>query len=706
MSTFEALLEGSVLKIAQNMYKKPTAIQKEVIPLVVAGHDVVAMSKTGSGKTAAFLFPAIMRLKEHSKITGCRCLIITPTRELAIQTGHYFTKYSQGTNLKVASLIGGEPLPPQFEALTKNPDVIIATPGRLLQIIAETQYSLERVEMLIIDEADLLFEQGLEPQTTPILSLCPEKKQILLFSATVPAVLAEFTRVNLSRAIVVRIDPSKLPKTLSLKFKFTNPYFKPALLLSTVVEYKSSLVFVATRHHAEYLACLLRDSKIKSAAIYGSMDQDERSSSLAGFARGSIRCLIVTDVAARGLDIEGLELVVNYDFPERPKVFLHRAGRAGRAERKGTVISFVTQDELPYFCGAKEALEDEGRPWNLKRVSQTDVQNQVTTVEDALKRNYELTVLKKGMEDGEKMYIKSRKSAKPQWLSAAKELHIEGGGPDNLEERLRDWRPTKGNIFEQNPQYQKQKEIMEQFRKTTEGHIHHDILKKETKTNEAKETKSEKEEIKSETPSEDKTISNETQNEEKPKERKKHVSHKPQKENKPVQSKFFIQYKPEEDNTSSIRSGNASSLLDSVMDMVPDDQQGFLKMKQQQQYYKKKVKTAHERAQRLIASKNATLVKAATAQLTGAQVKGQKYEEWASTSRVHIQPAGEEERVVKGKTRIPNAQKKVKSELKTARQIEREMLIKKKHKLNDAGRHQEARALNAKIFGYENKKKK
>ena len=249
---------------------------------------------------------------------------------------------------------------------------------------------------------------------------------------------------------------------------------------------------------------------------------------------------------------------------------------------------------------------------------------------------------------------------------------------------------------------------MEAFRKTTKDHLHHDILKHDTNSTPAQEQKEEAEKS-SEAPKEEKPDETsgekpETTPEQKP--RKKHVSHKLPKETKPVQSKFFLQYKPEEDNTSSIRSGNASSLLDSVMDMVPDDQQGFLKMKQQQQYYKKKVKTAHERAQRLIASKNATLVKAATAQLTGAQVKGQKYEEWASTSRVHIQPAGEEERVVKGKTRIPNAQKKVKSELKTARQIEREMLIKKKHKLNDAGKHQEARALNAKIFGYENKKKK
>lgn len=699
MSTFESLLEGPALKVATTMYRKPTPIQREVIPVVLAGHDVVGMSKTGSGKTASFLLPIIQKLNEHSTITGCRGLIITPSRELALQTGHYFDKYASQTNLKCAKIIGGEALPPQFEALVKNPDVIIATPGRLLQIIAETQYSLSRVEIIVIDEADLLFEQGMEPQMSAILKLLPEKHQSLLFSATVPAILAEFTRINLSRATVIRIDPSKLPKTLSVQFKYVNPYFKPALLLQTVAEYDRSLIFVATKHHAEFLAAFLKDANFKSAAIYGNMDQDERSSSLAAFARRSVRCLVVTDVAARGLDIQGLELVVNYDFPERPKVFLHRAGRSGRADLKGEVISFVTHEELPYFVGARESLQEE-EPWTLNRVMTDDIKNQVTIYEDALKRSHELTVLKVGMENGEKMYVKSRKNAKPQWLTLAKEIMIEGGA-GSIEEKIRAWRP-KETIFEQAPTRHKQVEIMHNLRDTTKNHLKKNLLQNaEQEQDEENENNEEKVEEVEEVEEKVEEPENEQQ---KTFKRKEHKSNKPKKETKPVQSKFFLGYRPADDDANSIRDGTPSSLLDSVMDMAPDDREGFMKMKQQRAMYKKSLRSStHERLQKAMASKNDTLIKAATSMLTGKATKGEKYSEWVSYSKAAIQQAGEEERKVTGSLRVSRSARKVKSELKDAATIQREKLIKQKHKLNDAGKHKEAKALNAKIFGYKNK---
>jgi ATP-dependent RNA helicase DDX54/DBP10 len=161
---------------AKRLYSAPTNIQKEVIPVILAKHDVVGMSKTGSGKTAAFLFPMIQLLGEHSKITGCRALILSPSRELSLQTAAFFRQYSSGTTLKSASLIGGEPLPPQFDALTQNPDVLIATPGRLLHVVTETSYSLSRVQYVVIDEADQMFGLGLEPQLTAILQLLPASR--------------------------------------------------------------------------------------------------------------------------------------------------------------------------------------------------------------------------------------------------------------------------------------------------------------------------------------------------------------------------------------------------------------------------------------------------------------------------------------------------------------------------------------------------
>ncbi|KAH0789724.1 ATP-dependent RNA helicase DDX54 [Histomonas meleagridis] len=693
-STFDELLSGPVLATAKKLYQAPTEIQKQVIPVVLARHDVVAMSKTGSGKTASFLLPLIQILNEHSKITGCRGLILSPTRELSLQTARFFKKYAENTTLKSASLIGGDPLPPQFDALTQNPDVIIATPGRLLQIVAETSYSLSRVEILVIDEADQMFDLGLEDQLVGILKLVPENRQSLLFSATIPQLLAEFTQVNLKKAIVVRMDISELPSTLSLQFKFVSPAFKPALLLSTIQQYSNSMVFVGTRHHAEFLSALAKELGIKAGCIYGTMDQDERSSSLAAFSKGSVNTLFVTDVAARGLDIEGLDLVLNYDFPAKPKIFLHRSGRAGRAGRKGHVISFVTQDELPYYVGAREYLK--GEDWTITRVSREEIEDEILHYDDALRRCHDLVVLKKGMDDGEKMYVKSRPNAKPLWLTLAKEVNIQAGA-NKSEELLLKWRP-KQTIFEQVAASQKQKNVMKELRAAHQGHVKNDAQNQKPPepqpsnddevTPEVKEEKEEKEKP------------------EEPKKKRKERKAAPKKPTiESTRSKFFIDPMKELNSAAeNIRDASVSSLQDKILDMSPDDRSGFLIKKKALKFGKSGKK---EKIIQQIASEKQAFIRNAVSQVTGTSPRGEKYQAWVQENHKHIQQVGQEEKIIKtSKRRRERGPKtKVKSELKTAEQIERDRLIKQKHKLHDQGRHKEAAALNAKIYKHKKGKR-
>ena len=691
-STFDELLTGPSLLTAKRMYKAPTEIQKEVIPIVLSGEDVVAMSKTGSGKTAAFLLPLIELLKEHSKTVGCRAVIVSPTRELALQTANFFRQYAANTSLKSASLIGGEPLPPQFDALTENPDVIICTPGRLLHIIAETSYSLSLVRHLVIDEADQLFDQGLGDQLSGILQLVPKKKQILLFSATIPQLLAEFTQVNLKNAIQIRLDISKLPDTLEFLFRVVNPAYKPALLLKVIQDFKNSLVFVGTRHHAEFLSALMANMGIKSACIYGTMDQDERSSSLAAFARGARKVMFVTDVAARGLDIEGLDLVVNYDFPPKPKIFLHRSGRAGRAGKNGTVISFVTQDELPYYIGARESLN--GQKWSLNRVSMEEIQNELIQCDDALKKNGDLIVLRKGMEDGEKMYIKSRPAAKPYWLTLAKEVEI-GGSKSNIEDSILKWRP-KATIFEQAPKSQKQLDIIKDLRIAHDGHMNSDssIIKSDpTKVPNDEMNEKEKEALK--------------QKEMRLKRKEKAIKNLENKQKeKKEENEFFLNPLKFMNDPGSVREYNISSLQDKVIDLCPEDRSGFLlqkNLRSSQKKTKKSEKIMHE-----LAINKREFIRHAVSQMVGVTPKGEKYQDWVAQSKKHIQEVGQEEKIVKGnkfKGKKGTKPSNVKSELKTPEQIERDKLIKLKHKLNDQGKHKEAAMLNKKIYKHSKKKR-
>ncbi|KAI9312215.1 P-loop containing nucleoside triphosphate hydrolase protein [Dichotomocladium elegans] len=367
-------------------FKVPTPIQRKCIPLVLQGLDVVGMARTGSGKTAAFLIPMLERLKSHSAKVGARALVLSPSRELAMQTQKVCKELGKHTDLRSCILVGGDSLDDQFSMIASNPDILIATPGRLLHLAVEMNLDLRSVEYVVFDEADRLFEMGFAVQLHEILSRLPQNRQTLLFSATLPKMLVDFAKAGLQEPTLIRLDAdTKISKDLEMAFFSVKESEKEAALiylLRNVIKLpkktshsdelhdddddekkkrkkkkkhitaceadRQTIVFVATKHHVEYLANILIDIGYKTSYVYGSLDQTARTIQINRFRKGITNLLVVTDVAARGIDIPILENVINYDFSNSSKVFIHRVGRAARAGRRGWAYSLVSPAELPY----------------------------------------------------------------------------------------------------------------------------------------------------------------------------------------------------------------------------------------------------------------------------------------------------------------------------------------------------------------------
>lgn len=335
-------------------YRVPSPIQRAAIPLVLAGRDVVGMARTGSGKTAAFVIPMLQMLKVHSIKVGIRAMVLSPTRELAIQTFKLVRELSALTDLRSCLIVGGDNLEDHFAAIAGNPDIVVATPGRLMHLVVEMGLKLTAVEHVVLDEADRLLEMGFAVQLNELLSRLPGKRQTLLFSATLPESLAEFAKTGLADPALVRLDTDfKISRDLETHFIGTMNEARDAclvLIMENCID-KSGLtmIFVPTRHHAEYVSLLLDKMGFNSACIYGDMDSSLRVSRANMFRSGKVKVLVVTDLAARGIDIPLLDNVVNYTFPSSSKLFIHRVGRAGRAGRKGIAYSIVSPAEQPYM---------------------------------------------------------------------------------------------------------------------------------------------------------------------------------------------------------------------------------------------------------------------------------------------------------------------------------------------------------------------
>ena len=346
-------------------YKNPTPIQKKIIPEIMSGFNIIAHSRTGSGKTAAFLLPMLSKLKQHSQIVGARCLILSPVRDLAFQTGMFCKKLGKFTDLRFALIAGGKGFDDQFEKLAQNPDIIIATPGRVLHHIEEGSLQLKRIEIIIIDEADKMMELSLGEQLRKIIQYCPQQKQIILLSATIQEQLATFLRSGIIKEykILSINEENKIPEKLKIHLIYTRKEDKLYTLVSLLktpsiidIEKQLTIIFVMTKYHCDYLQEILKYWNISSLIIYGSLEQDIRNSTLEDFKKGRKKILIVTDVAARGIDIPLLDNVINYDFPDNHKLFIHRVGRTARAGRSGRVFNLISSEELPYFFDIKYYL--------------------------------------------------------------------------------------------------------------------------------------------------------------------------------------------------------------------------------------------------------------------------------------------------------------------------------------------------------------
>ncbi|EGG13117.1 uncharacterized protein MELLADRAFT_32308 [Melampsora larici-populina 98AG31] len=500
-------------------FTTPTPIQRAVLPHILASpaRDVVGMARTGSGKTLAYLIPLIHKLGgRHNVLFGVRALVMVPTRELAVQvlkvgkdlakgfvqgggtqTGNEEEGGGKGEGLRWGLIVGGDSLEEQFAMFASNPDVIIATPGRLLHLAVEMNLDLKSVQYIVFDEADRLFEMGFETQLHETLSRLPHSRQTLLFSATLPKTLVEFAKAGLQNPKLVRLDSeSKISSDLQMGFLSIKPNEKDAGLLviladvigvpksdGTEIEVedyedhdtpynrrqqlqakrfdkKSSkgkfnpnpelaphqtIVFAATKHHVEYLTGLLVSAGYRVSHIYGALDQAARRNQLNAFRAGRTNILVVTDLAARGIDIPILENVINYDFPSSARAFVHRVGRTARAGRKGWAYSLVTQTELPYLMDLQLFLSrplltcplhpevsqnpDFSANLVLGTLPRERLDSEAEYVRETLVGpNSSLVALTEVVRRAQKMYIRSQSTASAESYRRSKALVLAGEG--------------------------------------------------------------------------------------------------------------------------------------------------------------------------------------------------------------------------------------------------------------------------------------
>ncbi|OAI18043.1 ATP-dependent RNA helicase RhlE [Methylomonas lenta] len=334
-------------------YTTPTPIQIKAIPAVLTGHDLLAAAQTGTGKTAGFTLPILQKLAQTSygRNRPVRALILTPTRELAAQVGESVVKYGlhQLPRLKSEVVFGGVKINPQMMRLRGGVDILTATPGRLLDLLSQNAVKLDKVEILVLDEADRMLDMGFIKDIRKILALLPKKRQNLLFSATFSADIRKLTGDLLINPVKIEVaTENSTADTIDQIVYTVNKSAKTALLTHLVKtkDWQQVLVFTSTKHGANKLTEKLNASEIKAAAIHGNKSQGARTSALAGFKAGEIRVLVATDVAARGIDIALLPHVVNFELPRSSSDYVHRIGRTGRAGQNGQAVSLVSQDEL------------------------------------------------------------------------------------------------------------------------------------------------------------------------------------------------------------------------------------------------------------------------------------------------------------------------------------------------------------------------
>lgn len=345
-NTFEELPLAHFLKetIKEIGYETPTPIQAEAIPLALEGHDIIGLAQTGTGKTAAFVLPILQKLS-GSKEKGCKALILAPTRELAEQINDCIKELAPRTGIKSVTIYGGVSHGRQMSDLRGKPQIIVACPGRLLDHLGGRTVDLSGVETLVLDEADRMFDMGFLPEIKKIIQKIPTERQTLLFSATMPPEIQDLTRGIQNNPKIVRVKMEDAKASVSHSLYRVAPKAKPQMLAHWLTENRDALVVVFTKmkHTAKKLADKLAKQGQHVTSLHGNLSQGKRQQSLNGFKDGRYRVMIATDIAARGIDVKGITHVINYDMPENLDAYIHRTGRAGRAEATGEAVSFVTK---------------------------------------------------------------------------------------------------------------------------------------------------------------------------------------------------------------------------------------------------------------------------------------------------------------------------------------------------------------------------
>lgn len=347
-------------------YTNPTPIQEKAIPPILAGQDVLGLAQTGTGKTAAFALPILQRLITGSQ-KKARAVIIAPTRELAEQIHDTITSMTNGTALRSVVIYGGVGKQPQINAIRSGVDIIVACPGRLLDILNEEGVSLRNVETFVLDEADHMFDKGFLPDIRRIIKKLPGKRQSLVFSATMPKAIRHLIEEVLVNPCTVQIDHALPAATISHTLIHVGKKQKSSLLknLLTRQEMTSTVVFTRTKHKAKSLAIQLEKAGFKAASIQGNLSQQNRRRAMDGFRDGTFKVLVATDIAARGIDVSGVSHVVNYDVPDTAETYTHRTGRTGRAQKSGSAITFADNDDRMIVALIEKNL---GKKMNLEQI--------------------------------------------------------------------------------------------------------------------------------------------------------------------------------------------------------------------------------------------------------------------------------------------------------------------------------------------------
>jgi ATP-dependent RNA helicase RhlE len=342
-------LHADLLKALNELsFQKPTEIQQDAIPHAIKGNDLLACAMTGSGKTAAFLLPILERLRAKPR-AGTRALIVTPTRELAAQIVEHFAGLAKFTKLRAAAVYGGVGMKPQQDALRRGVDVVVATPGRLLDHIRQGNGDFSKLEVLVLDEADRMLDMGFLPDVRRIMQALPKgPRQTLFFSATMPQPIVELSREILRAPVMLNVKRQSTPATgITQALYPVNGGLKSDLLVALLRrnEIGNAIVFTRTKHRADRLAKKLEQAGVPVNRIHGNRSQAQRTEALAGFKNGNYRVLVATDIVARGIDVTLLDHVINFDVPHTPEDYIHRIGRTARAEATGDAFTFVSHEE-------------------------------------------------------------------------------------------------------------------------------------------------------------------------------------------------------------------------------------------------------------------------------------------------------------------------------------------------------------------------